>query len=110
GGGYNCGSLGTGTRGKDIPLYDYRPAPTPVLDRVRRLETVCEDFNIPLAAAALQFPLAHPAVVSVIPGLGSVAEVTKTIDLYETPIPAAFWAKLRETGLLHPGAPLPAEA
>jgi D-threo-aldose 1-dehydrogenase len=107
GGAYNSGILATGTRGRETPLYDYRPASSAVLDRVRRLETACEEFDIPLAAAALQFPLAHPAVVSVIPGLGSVAEVEKTIDLYRTPIPAAFWIKLRDTALLPPDAPLP---
>jgi len=107
GGAYNSGILATGTRGRQTPLYDYRPAPSAVLDRVRRLETVCEEFAIPLAAAALQFPLAHPAVVSVIPGLGSVAEVEKTIELYRTPIPAAFWTRLRNMALLPANAPLP---
>jgi D-threo-aldose 1-dehydrogenase len=109
GGAYNSGILATGTRGTQTPLYDYAPAPAAVLERVRCLEAVCDEFCVPLAAAALQFPLAHPAVVSVIPGLGSVAEVGKTIDLYQTPIPGAFWSKLRETKLLSPDTPLPGE-
>ena len=110
GGVYNSGILVSGTRGDKAPLYDYRPAPASVLARVRRLETVCDEFDVHLAAAALQFPLAHPAVASVIPGLGGVAEVTETIDLYHAEIPADFWARLRETGFLHPDTPLPGEA
>jgi D-threo-aldose 1-dehydrogenase len=109
GGAYNSGILATGTRRGQTPLYDYKPAPESVLERVRRLETVCDEFGLPLAAAALQFPLAHPAVVSVIPGLGSVDEVTRTIELYRTEIPAGFWIKIRESGLLDARAPLPGE-
>ena len=98
GGAYNSGILATGTRGRETPLYDYAPAPAPVLERVRRLEAVCNEFDVPLAAAALQFPLAHPAVVSVIPGLGSVARVAQTIDLYRTEIPPGFWSGFARQG------------
>lgn len=110
GGVYNSGILATGTRGGETPLYDYAPAPAPVIARVRQLEAVCDEFNIPLAAASLQFPLAHPSVVSVIPGLGSVATVAQTIDLYRTRIPAEFWNRLRDAALLPPDAPLPGES
>ena len=109
GGAYNSGILATGTRSGETPLYEYAPAPAPVLERVRRLEAVCNEFDVPLAAAALQFPLAHPAVVSVIPGLGSVERVAQTIDLYRREIPPGFWTRLRGTQLLHPDAPLPGE-
>jgi D-threo-aldose 1-dehydrogenase len=110
GGAYNSGILATGTRGAEPPLYDYAPAPPRIIERVRRLETICDEFAVPLAAAALQFPLAHPAVVSVIPGLGSVARVRDTMALYGAAIPDAFWARLREAALVHPDAPLPGEA
>ena len=109
GGAYNSGILATGTHGPETPLYSYEPAPAHVIERVRRLEALCADYDVPLAAAALQFPLAHPAVVSVIPGLGSVARVTQTIDLYNTKIPHGFWAQLRARGLVEPRAPLPGE-
>jgi len=109
GGAYNSGILATGTRSAEPPLYDYAPAPAPVIERVRRLERICDEFDVPLAAAALQFPLAHPAVVSVIPGLGSVAQVHHTVALYETAIPDAFWSRLREAELVAPDAPLPRE-
>jgi D-threo-aldose 1-dehydrogenase len=110
GGAYNSGILATGTRGRETPLYDYAPARPPVLERVRHLEAVCDEYDVPLAAAALQFPLAHPAVVSVIPGLESVARVTQTLDLYRTEIPPGFWRALRDRDLVHPDAPLPGDA
>jgi D-threo-aldose 1-dehydrogenase len=110
GGVYNSGILATGTCGGEPPLYDYQPAPASVIAHVRRLEAVCNEFGVTLAAAALQFPLAHPAVVSVIPGLGSAARVADTLDLYRTAIPEGFWTRLRDEALLHPGTPLPGEA
>jgi len=110
GGAYNSGILATGTRGREAPLYDYAPAPVAVRERVRRLEAICDEFDVPLAAAALQFPLAHPAVVSVIPGLESVARVAETFDLYRRQIPQGFWRKLRDARLLHADAPLPGGA
>lgn len=110
GGVYNSGILATGTRGAEVPLYDYAPASSPVIEQARRLEAVCDEFDVPLAAAALQFPLAHPAVVSVIPGLGNVARVTQTLELYRTNIPPDLWARLREKKLVDPGAPLPGGA
>jgi len=106
GGAYNSGILATGVRGPGPHYYDYGEAPPEVVERVRRLEALAERHATPLAAAALQFCLAHPAVVSVIPGLGSVERVRKTLELYDTPIPAAFWADLRAENLIDPRAPL----
>jgi D-threo-aldose 1-dehydrogenase len=62
---------------------------------------------VPLAAAALQFPLAHPAVAAIIPGPRAAAEFEANLALLRQPIPAALWADLREQGLLHPEAPTP---
>jgi len=72
------------------------------------LEAICRDFDVPLPAAALQFPLAHPAVVSVIPGIGNVRRIEQTLELFAADIPASFWAALREQDLLQEGAPIPA--
>jgi D-threo-aldose 1-dehydrogenase len=63
---------------------------------------------VTLKAAALQFPLAHPAVVAVIPGARTPAEIDENVALVRAPIPAAFWADLRGAGLLRSDAPLPA--
>lgn len=109
GGPYNSGILATGTRGDgETPAYEYAPAPGAVIARVARIERHCETFEVPLAAAALQFPLAHPAVVSVIPGMDSPGRVERTMELLQKPIPAALWQTLKDEGLLHEAAPVPA--
>jgi D-threo-aldose 1-dehydrogenase len=107
GGPYNSGILAVGTR-TDAPLYyNYEPAPDDVVDKVRRMEAVCERHHVPLAAAALQFPLAHPLVASVIPGLDSPERVAQTIALYHHKIPAVLWQDLRAEKLIRADAPLP---
>ncbi|MCB1706754.1 MAG: aldo/keto reductase [Halioglobus sp.] len=107
GGVYNSGILATGTKAGVVPHYNYAPALPREIHRVKQLEMVCERYRIPLAAAALQFPLAHPAVASVIPGMGSARQVTQTLSLINTAIPAGFWRDLRSLGLVHESAPLP---
>jgi D-threo-aldose 1-dehydrogenase len=62
---------------------------------------------VPLAAAALQFPLGHPLVASVIPGLDTPDRVNQTVALYRHVIPAALWQDLRQANLLRPDAPIP---
>jgi len=107
GGPFNSGILATGAVAG--ARYDYQPAGPEILARVRRLETVAAAHAVPLAAAALQFPLGHPAVVSVIPGARSPAELDQNCALVAHPIPAAFWAELRDRSLIDPAAPLPTE-
>ena len=107
GGPYNSGILATGVKGSTIPQYNYAPANQNIVQRVGRIEQICADFNVMLAAAALQFPLAHPSVVSVIPGLGSQSRIDKTIELFSSKIPAEFWDALRDQNLLDPAAPYP---
>ncbi|MDF7774095.1 aldo/keto reductase [Sphingomonas sp. AOB5] len=101
GGPYNSGLLTGGA------TYDYAAAPADILERARRLEAACVRHGVSLAAAALQFPLAHPLVASVIPGLASPKEVQETVTRYSTPIPPALWEDLKAQGLLHPHAPIP---
>lgn len=107
GGPYNSGILATGTHGTAHPLYNYEPAPQAVIARIRQIEVVCEHFGVPLAAAALQFPLAHPLVEAVIPGLDSADRVRATIKLLGAAIPAAFWQALKSKGLIDADAPVP---
>ena len=106
GGPYNSGILATGAVAG--ARFNYDPAPRPVMERVRRIETVCGRHGVTLPAAALQFVLAHPAVKSVIPGAMSEREVRQNAALLEEPVPAAFWADLKSAGLLHDEAPVPA--
>ena len=60
---------------------------------------------MPLVAAALQFPLRHPAVVSAIPGAQTPDEARANLAVLETPIPPALWSDLKAEGLLRPDAP-----
>ena len=88
--------------------WNYYPAPPEVVERVEALKAVCDTHGVPLAAAALQFPLAHPAVAAVIPGPRTVGEFEANLHLLQFPIPPALWRDLRDAGLLHPDAPAPA--
>ena len=108
GGAFNSGIL-TGNITAESK-YDYAAAPPPILDRARRIEAICRDHGVPLAAAAIQFPLAHPAVVAVIPGAISPAEVEANAAHLARPIPSALWDALRAAELLDPAAPVPGRA
>jgi D-threo-aldose 1-dehydrogenase len=103
---YNSGILATGS--VEGARYNYTPAPPEVLARVARIEVVARAHGVPLAAAALQFVLAHPAVASVIPGGRSRAEVEQNARWASTPIPASFWSDLKAQGLVRAEAPVPA--
>ena len=85
--------------------YGYGIAPEDIQDKVRKIEVVCKAHGVTLQAAALQFPLMHPAVVSIIPGAARPNEVTQNIASVQAPIPAAMWADLKAQGLLDPDAP-----
>ena len=105
GGPYNSGILATGA--KPGAKFNYADAPPEILERVSKVEEICDRFQVPMKAAALQFPLAHPAVASVIPGARSVAELEENFRLISHPIPGEFWAELRAKGLLPEEAPVP---
>ena len=102
GGPLNSGILA----GRDT--WNYRAAPPDVVARVDAIRAVCDRHGVTLAAAALQFPLAHPAVAAIIPGPRTAAEFRANLELLQQPIPAALWQDLRDAGLLHPDAPTPA--
>jgi D-threo-aldose 1-dehydrogenase len=108
GGPYNSGILATGpVKGA---TFNTKLAPEPVLQRVRRIAAVCAAHQVALPAAALQFPLAHTSVVSVIPGARSVAELRQNLDYLHQRIPSALWDDLKAEGLIEPSAPVPAGA
>lgn len=89
--------------------FNYQPAPAAIVERARRLAAVCDRHGVPLRAAAVQFPLAHPAVVSLIAGVRRIDHLAEYPDLMRHPIPAALWDDLRAEGLIPPGAPVPGE-
>ncbi|MDO6695313.1 aldo/keto reductase [Aliiglaciecola sp. 3_MG-2023] len=107
GGPYNSGILATGVKGSSVPYYNYQPAPKSIIEKVAQIEAVCAEFNVNLPAAALQFPLAHTAVATVIPGIDSAARMEQTIALFKETIPQGFWLKLKAKELIHAQAPLP---
>ena len=77
------------------------------MDRVRRIEAVCARHRVRLASAALQFPLGHPNVATLIPGARAPEEIEENRRIFEVDIPAAFWAELKAEGLLRADAPTP---
>jgi len=87
--------------------FNYEAAPPELLEKVRQIEGICVKYSVPLRAAALQFPLAHPAVATVIPGARSVEEVEENVRLMGHPIPAEFWAELQLNKLIPSEAPVP---
>lgn len=107
GGPYNSGILATGA----VPgaLYNYVPATPEILERVRKIEDICGKYSVPLKAAALQFPLAHPTVASIIPGARSEAEVQENFRFVGHHTPAEFWSELRSQRLLPEEAPVPSD-
>ena len=80
----------------------YTPAST-----IAGIEQICRRFRVPLGAAAVQFPLACPQVVAVIPGARSPAEVLRFTEFWRLTIPAEFWETLRHQGLIDAAASLP---
>jgi D-threo-aldose 1-dehydrogenase len=106
GGPYNTGILATGA--VSGAMYNYAPAKPDILERVRKIEAVCRRHEVTLASAALQFPLAHPAVCAVIPGAKTAAEVKRNIATVEAPISADLWAELKQEKLIAADAPVPA--
>jgi D-threo-aldose 1-dehydrogenase len=87
--------------------FDYRPAPPQVVERALRIGEVCERHGVPLRAAAIQFPLAHPAVASLIAGVRRIDHLEEYPAAMAREIPASLWAELRTEGLLAPEAPVP---
>ncbi|GGV65128.1 aldo/keto reductase [Streptomyces griseoloalbus] len=106
GGAFNSGLLADPRPGA---TYDYGRAPAEMLDRALRMKDAAERHGTTLRAAALAFCAAHPAVASVLVGARSAAEVHDCADQFAAPVPAALWQELRDTGLLPPDVPVPAE-
>ena len=107
GGGFNSGILATGA--VEGAKYNYAPAPAEVIEKVRAIEAVCAEHDVPLPAAALQFVVAHPAIPTFVAGTRTVEQLERNLAWFEHPIPAAFWSDLKAKGLLREDAPVPGE-
>src|SRR5690606_22852470 len=101
---FNSGILAGNTK------FNYAEAPADVLARVDALRTACEEEGVRLQSAALQFPLAHPAVVTIVSGARTAEQINSNISWFSETIPASFWRTLRDRGLIAEGAPIPQEA
>lgn len=105
GGPYNSGILARDL--SETVTFDYEPAPVHLVDRARRLKAVCDSHDVDLKSAALQYVLAHPAVVSVIPGAESVEELEENVAMVQSDTPSALWSDLKSEGLIPPDAVTP---
>jgi D-threo-aldose 1-dehydrogenase len=102
------GPFNSGLLVETDPLhYNYRAAPAQIVAKVAGSRAICEQFGVPLPAAALQFPLAHPAVSCVLPGLANGQQVEQTLEWRNQRIPEALWDALRAAGSLAAEAPVP---
>lgn len=101
GGPFNSGILVGGE------TFNYAKAPEEIVAKVKAIEAVCREFGVPLPAAALQFPLTHPAVCNVLPGPRSPQELDGILEWWDVAIPAELWSTLAAKGLLAPGTPIP---
>jgi D-threo-aldose 1-dehydrogenase len=104
GGVYNSGILADPKPGTH---YNYADAPAALLERAQRLRDVCARHDVPLKAAAIQFPLGHPAVSTVVVGCRSVAQLEDSVRMFEVDIPPDLWADLKHEDLLSAEAPTP---
>lgn len=87
--------------------FDYGPARAGLVARAQRLAGVCARYDVPLRAAAIQFPLAHPAVATLVAGVRTIAHLDDYPRMMALPIPADLWIELRAEGLIAPEAPVP---
>jgi len=105
GGPYNSGILTGGV--KPGATHDYVAAPVHLIEKAQKIEAVCQRHGVELGAAAMQFPLFHPALCSVIPGALSATEVKQNIARLSAKIPVELWSELKREKLLDPNAPTP---
>jgi D-threo-aldose 1-dehydrogenase len=104
GGVYNSGILAGPIEGA---RYNYAPASSAWLERAQRLDAVCARHGVPLKAAALQFPLANPAVNTILTGVRSIEELEENVAMARVEIPDALWQDLRRERLVEDWVPLP---
>lgn len=105
---FGSGILASGS--ESAATHNYAAASRETLDRVKRIEAVCRDHDVPLRAAALRFPLGHPRVAAVAVGAVRPDQAAENADLITRPIPDAFWEALKARGLIGSDIPTPRAA
>jgi D-threo-aldose 1-dehydrogenase len=101
GGPYSSGALVGG------PNFEYAPIQPPMRAKIDRIKVIADRHGVSMKAAGLQFSLANPAVVAVIPGASQPSRIAEDRAALAEKIPPQFWSELREAGLVHRDAPLP---
>ncbi|MFC8454459.1 aldo/keto reductase [Kitasatospora sp. NPDC057223] len=101
GGPYSSGILAGGSH------YEYAQAPDDIVEKVRQIKELAQQYGIGIKAAALGFVLAHPAVAAVIPGATRPGRIAEDLGAVQQHVPQEFWAALREHGIISPDAPTP---
>ena len=104
GGVFNSGILADPRPGTH---YNYQAAPAELVQRAARIKAVCERHGVSQKAVAIQFPLGHPAVQTVLTGCRTVDEINENVGAFQSPIPPAVWEDLKAEGLLAAEAPVP---
>ena len=97
GGPYNSGILATDDRRR--ATYDYKPAPEHLWRKAQAIRRMCESHGVDPRAAALRYPLRHPSVAAVIPGVRAIEEVETNLGLFAAGIPEALWRDLADADL-----------
>jgi len=91
---------------KDV-TYDYATAPDEIVARAQRIAAICNEFNVPLQAAAIQFPRGHAAVKTVVLGMSKPDRIHQNMNWFSMKIPPALWDRLKAEGLIRKDAPAP---
>lgn len=107
GGAYNSGILASDLKDPKRLKFNYTDASQEILDKAKKIKDVCDQYNISLKAAALQFVYAHPAVASVIIGASSPDRVKENFQMASETIPSEFWMQLKRNNLIPEHAPTP---
>ena len=97
-----AGVFNSGVLANPVPgaHYDYEPASEEIINKARAIGKFLEKFEVSLQAAALQFPLRHPAVASVLTGAASVKELRENIANFDIQLPNDLWAQMEDEGLI----------
>ncbi|MFL5800456.1 MAG: aldo/keto reductase, partial [Roseiflexaceae bacterium] len=97
----NAAPYGSGmlAKGPDAyARYAYQDAPAEMVERTRRMAAVCQEYDVPLAAAALQFSLRNPQITSTVVGMSRAERIAQTLELARHPIPDEIWPRLDAVG------------
>ena len=104
---FNSGILVKGVG--ESSTYDYGKIPPHIIEKYNSIKKVCDDYEVPIAAAAIQFCAAHDAVNTLLLGMDYPEQIDENLNLFNYEIPKDFWKKLLEKNLIDPASPIPGQ-